>query len=29
MVEITAAEQSIENKNEKEWRQPKKPLGEH
>ena len=26
MGEITAAEQNIEKKNEKEWRQPKKPL---
>ena len=29
MVEITAAEQNKENKNEKEWRQLKRPLGQH
>ena len=27
MVEITATEQNIEKKNEKEWRQPKRPSG--
>ena len=29
MVEITATEQSIEKKNEKKWRQPKRPLEKH
>ena len=29
MVEITAIEQNIEKKNEKKWRQPKRPLGQH
>ena len=29
MVEITGAEQNIEKKNEKKWRQPKKALGQH
>ena len=29
MVEISATEQNIEKKNEKKWRQPKRPLGQH
>ena len=29
MVEFTTAEQNKEKKNEKKWRQPKRPLGQH
>ena len=29
LVEITATEQNIEKKNEKRWRQPKRPLRQH
>ena len=29
MVEFTAAEQNKEKKNEKKWRQPKRPLRQH
>ena len=29
IVEITATEQNKEKKNEKKWRKPKRPLGQH